>query len=346
MTDVLNGQRLWTRQRVLDHLRRRGIIGVGEARVAGGDPLPLGVPGIALSPGGEVSVDGDPCVPARRRLSDLLRAGRPFADRAAVTARHAEGYDPVLYDAFRDFLPPREKASARCVPAGTPAYDRAENRDHLFADLVVYRPGTLPGGEPYRSTGHWNLPGQLEIFQTLTGRMLMLVGGHTGDGRPFLYEQICGPGEIMVVPFDIWHVTYVLDGPAVVLNLTTEADDTGRVTAHPGEEKYRRATPIAVTLRRHEQGHDYVGPPADLQDWGRPTGPPRTAWLDSLLAPCESLADLHLYASPSHLATLQRRALEAHGRGWPCDDGFQTRAEVTVEGSNPEGCHGRAARTS
>ena len=313
------GHRLSVRQAVLDHLRHRGVTGVDDRRVTGGSPLALGVPGVTGDARGVVAIDGDRCVPAHRRLSDLLGTGGYLADRASA-ARQDD--DPVLYDAIRDFLPPREKASNRCATAGTPEHTAAESRTHLFADLIVYRPGTLPGDEPFRSTGHWNLPGQLEIFQTLTGRVLMLVGGRTRDGRPFLYEQVCEPGSVMAVPFGIWHVTYVLDGPAVVFNLTTEVGDAGHVTAHPGEEKYRRAAPIAVTARRAAAGrHEYVG--EDLRSWGPPLGAPRTDWLQPLLAPGESLADLFLYASPSRLAALERLAAEAYGRCWPHHGGFQ-----------------------
>ncbi|MDN3354206.1 hypothetical protein [Actinomadura sp. DC4] len=319
-SDNLTGHRLSVRRTVLEHLRHRGIIGVDDRRVTGGSPLALGVSGITADSGGVVAIDGDRCVPSHRTLSDVLGTGGYLADRMAVAARHEAGYDPVLYHAIRDFLPPREKASKRCVPAGTPEHAAAESRDHIFADLVVYQPGTLPGGEPFRSTGHWNLPGQLEIFQTLTGRVAMLVGGYTRDGRPFLYEQVCGPGDLMAVPFGIWHVTYVLDGPAVVFNLTTEVGDAGSVVAHPGEEKYHRASPIAVTACRDSGRHSYVGEGLDL--WGRPLGAPRTDWLQSLLAPGESLADLHLYASPSRLAALQRLAWEAYGRCWPHHGGL------------------------
>jgi len=317
-TENLTGHRLSVRRTVLDHLRHREIIGVDPRRVTDGSPLPLGVAGVTVASGGVVAIDGDRCIPVHRTLSNLLGTDGYFADRAALTTWHDGGYDPVLYHAVRDFLPPREKAGKNCVPAGTA---EPSGRAHLFADLVVYQPGKLPGDEPFRSTGHWNLPGQLEIFQTLTGRVLMLVGGHTRDGRPFLYEQVCGPGSVMAVPFGIWHVTYVLDGPAVVFNLTTDAGDAGQVTARPGEEKYRRAAPIAVTLRRRAGRHEYVG--EGLSYWGRPLGAPRTDWLQSLLAPGESLADLHLYASPSRLAALQRLAWEAYARCWPEHGGFQ-----------------------
>lgn len=309
------GHRPSVHRTVLRHLRERGIAGAGRGHVHGGGTLALGIPGAVLTPAGEVVVGGHLCVPAYRTLSDLPRTGC-FADRAAVTARHEAGYDPVLYHAYRDFLPPRDKAGKHCVPA--PA--EASGRDHLRADLVVYQPGTLPGGEPFRSAGRWNLPGRLEIFQTLTGRVLMLVGGRTREGRPFLYEQICGPGEIMAVPFDVWHVTYVLDGPAVVFNVTTDAGGSGGAV-RPGEEKSGRAEPIAVAVRRRGARHEYVGPA--LGSWGLPAGAPRTDWLTSFVAPGESLADLHLYASPSRLAALERLALEAYARSWPYQGGFR-----------------------
>jgi hypothetical protein len=305
---------------VLQHMRHHAT----GSEVAGpaGKELKLGIPGITLRPDDELAVNGVRLASEHRRLSHLLRAGGEqglyFADRDAVTG---SGEDPVLYHAIRDFLPPRDKASDRCVPAGTPGYAHARGGDAVLADLVVYRPGTLPGGEPYRSTGHWNLPHQLELFETIVGRVLMLVGGRTSDGRPFLYEQICGPGEMMAVPFDIWHVTYVLDGPAVVFNLTTEAGGTVGPPAHPGEEKYHRADPIAVTARRRGNGHEFVAAPEALRSWGLPTPPPKTDWLRTFLHPGESLVDLHLNGGPERIAALQETALEAHRNHWPLDTG-------------------------
>jgi hypothetical protein len=314
-----------TAHTVLRHMRHHAAgAATAPADVPPGRELELGIPGITLRPDDEVAVDGVRLASEHRRLSHLLRAGGErglyFADREAVTASHEKGDDPVLYHAIRDFLPPREKASHGCVPAGTPGYNRAHGREFLFADLVVYRPGTLPGGEPYRSTGHWNLPHQLELFQTLVGQVLMMVGGRTRDGRAFLYEQVCGPGEMMAVPFDIWHVTYVLAGPAVVFNLTTEAGGTARQPAHPGEEKYHRAEPIAVTAHRNGFRHAFVGSPAAQRVWGLPGAPPDTDWLRSFLLPGESLMDLHLNASAARLAALQDTALEAYRKCWPLGD--------------------------
>lgn len=270
--------------------------------------LALGIPGIALHQDGELTIDGERCEPQQRRLSDLLRVGDGvhLGDRTAALAAYEAGEDPVLYHAFRNFLPPREKASDRLAITG-PDLPKPSARTHILADLIVYLPGTLPGGEPFRSTGHWNMPGQLEIFQTLTGRVLMLVGGRTPDGRRFLYEQVTGPGEAMVVPFGIWHVSYVLEGPAVVFNVTTDVGGEVPVPADPGQAKYERAAPIAIMARRAGESYAFTGTPEALRTWGQPVGPPNTDWLrlDG------SLADLHLNASPEQLADLERQAMHA-----------------------------------
>lgn len=263
-------------------------------------------------------------------LSDLLDAGGDhelyFADRRALDAS-CPVYDPVVYRAVRSFLPCRDKDRELCVSPGAPPDSENTRRRDMFADLIVYQQGTLPGDEPFRSTGHWNLPGQLEIFETLTGRVLMLVGGQVRDGRPFLYEHICGPGDKMVVPFAVWHVSYVLEGPAAVLNITTDASDSigkcGKVVADPGPEKYQRAGPIAVTARRRGSDHDFVGSPQAFDQWGRPIGSPRRDWLKSSLTMDESLADLHLYASPSRLASIERAAWGAYEGQWPLNEGFR-----------------------
>lgn len=291
---------------VLDHLRRNGIL------ENGGEPhLPLGVPGAVLHDDGDLTIQGERCVPRPRVLSDLLRVGGDgayLADRAAAQVAHGAGYDPVMYHAYRDFLPPREKASDRLVLTGS-GEPRPSATGYVFADLVVYLPGTLPGGEPFRSTGHWNLPGQLEIFQTLTGRTLMLVGGHSRDGRPFLYEQVCGPGDVMAVPFGVWHVSYVLDGPAAVFNVTTDiGDGPAGDPAGAGPGKYERAAPISITARRDGDAHVFTGTPEALGTWAEPSPPPSDDWLDLGM----SLADLHLYGSPQKWADLQQAARIAY----------------------------------
>jgi hypothetical protein len=306
------------RQMMLGHLRNRAIIAVaGEPADdrAGEAPLPLGVPGITLAPGGELTAFGRRCHPQERRLTDLLSSGGEgglyFADRPAVEAAHRGGYDPVLYRAFRDFLPPRNVSDGQCQPAGTPGYENAQGSGYMFADLIVYQAGTLPGGELFRSTGHWNLPWQLEIFQTLAGRVLMLVGGCDSQGRRFLYCQACGPGEVIAVPFGVWHVSYVLDGPAVVFNVTADlaalAGEHNGAAARQGPGKYSRAEPVAVTACRSDTGYRVVRSPA-ARMWGPLARPPETDWIRPFLAPTGSLADLHLYAPVSLLEGLRRAA--------------------------------------
>jgi hypothetical protein len=310
---------------VADHLRHRGIIGVGRPA----DALPpadrtaaLGVPGIAVDDAGGVTAFGHRCCPQERTVADLLDAGTgagPYVvDRAALDAARAAGENPVLYHAYRDFLPPRDLSTGQCLPAGTPGYDGACGTGYLFADLVVYQRGTLAGGEPFRSTGHWNLPWQLEIFQTLTGRVLMLVAGHDGDGRPFRYERVCGPGETMAVPFGIWHVSYGLDGPAAVFNVAADlsalAGQGTSATARQDPAKYRRAEPVAATARRRGSGYEITGSP-DACAWPEGPGSRGDDWLDPFLAQAGSLAALHLCAPRPVLADLQRAAIRACGPG-------------------------------
>jgi hypothetical protein len=326
-------------QMVFEHLRNRAIVPlVGELidDPTDGTALALGVSGITLAPGGELTAFGRRCHPQERRLTDLLNAGGEaglyFADRSALEAAHGAGYDPVLYRAFRDFLPPRNISDGQCRPAGTPGYENARGSGYMFADLIVYQAGTLPGGEFFRSTGHWNLPWQLEIFQTLVGRVLMLVGGRDSQGRRFLYGQVCGPGEVIVVPFGVWHVSYVLDGPAVVFNVTTDlaarVDEHDAAAVRQGPGKYCRAAPIAVTACRCDSRYCIVSSPA-ARRWGPLVGAPGANWMRPFLAAMDSLADLHLYASPSVLASLQCAALRAYRSDWPPHCGSGKDAGIT-----------------
>lgn len=159
----------------------------------------------------------------QRRLSDLVpQAGIPgpdifLADRDAAQAAVAGGADPVLYRAWRNVLPPRQ---------GTPPQN-GEKAVAWLADLVVYQDGTLPGGEPFRSTGHWNPDGQLEVFQVLSGRVLIVTACAGTAGRPYVRYQECTAGDLAVVPLAAWHLTYALDGPAMVFNIYTNHEADG-----------------------------------------------------------------------------------------------------------------------
>ncbi len=230
-----------------------------------------------------------------RRLSDLLActdatpASVYLADAAA--ARTADT-DRPLYTAYRDILPPRR------TPDGP-----------WFADLVVYEPGSLPGGELHRSTGHWNTPAQLEIFQCLTGRILMLtaieIEGPTG---PQVRYQECGPGELAAVPFGAWHLTLVLDGPAAVFNLYTDIPDlahgghSSRVAAKQPHLKYAHP-PLALTALAEADGYRLSGAD-ELVAAARPARP--ADWIGTTNLPA-----FFTEASTAELSALTRRALLA-----------------------------------
>jgi hypothetical protein len=182
----------------------------------------------------------------------------------------------------------------------------------------VYQAGTLPNGEPIRSSGHWNLPTQVEVFETLAGRVLMLIGGHGPDGARYLIRRVCRPGDVVVTPLRAWHLTYVLDGPAVVFNIATESGDlAARQAGLQLPDKYRRALPPAVALQRSNAGCRFVGTEQALREWGVPVAPPDVAWPQPRLRPGQSLADFYLYGSAARLDQLLDEVWAADARGWP-----------------------------
>jgi hypothetical protein len=231
------------------------------------------------------------------RLSDLLQRHRA-GDAVFVTddvAGYRGGHDPLLYTAHRDVLQPQ----------------RACETD-WFADLVEYQPGQLPGGELIRSTGHWNTSTQLEIFQTLTGRVLMLSAWRTSSGEPVLTCQTCDAGEMAVIPFGGWHLTLVLNGPAAVFNFYTDlpADPAPPQQAAPPQApaaadggKYRRAAPVELTAVRVGDGFAITGPARSLAVWGAAQPVSEPAWLRDIVAGT-SLPDFYRDADSATLAAL------------------------------------------
>lgn len=212
---------------------------------------------------------------ASRRLSDLLAChrspGRPVFLTDSVL-RHAGTSDPVLYTAWRDILPPRQAAGTE-----------------WFADLVVYQPGELPGGELHRSTGHWNSPAQLEVFQTVTGRTLMITAWRDDEGRPLLRYQECGPGGLAAVPFGAWHLTLVLDGPAAVFNLYCDLPGAGPAAAarHGAArelDKYQSGPAVEITARRAGRGFTLVGSERGLSTWGPGDPAAEPGWVHAVTA--------------------------------------------------------------
>jgi hypothetical protein len=249
-----------------------------------------------------------------RRLSDLLAChrspGRPvFLTDSAL--RHAGAGDPVLYTAWRDVLPPRQAA-------GT----------DWFADLVVYQPGELSGGELHRSTGHWNSPAQLEVFQTVTGRTLMITAWRDGDGTPVLRFQECGPGGLAAVPFGAWHLTLVLDGPAAVFNLYCDLPGAGpagpppaataRQAATREQDKYRSGPAVEITARRAGGGFALTGSERGLRTWGPGEQAAEPGWLRAVIGD-KPLSAFFATATPDALGRLRGQARQslpvAPGRG-------------------------------
>jgi hypothetical protein len=293
MTDTTHGMRV-TSATALEHRaippHRHGDAKDHHAVV---DP-PVGVNAVATSvPGSGARIDGYPMTATPRRLSDLLAAASASPpDPELLHQAVADGHDPVLYEAYRDYLPPRPGVITGAA-------------EGWFADLVIYRPGILPNAEPVRSIGHWNSPGQLEIFQTLTGHVLMLTAGTTTDASPYLYGQTCGPGEFAVVPFGGWHLTYVLDGPATVLNVYADHPSplgySSRHAAVAPDLKYHAARPTArVCARMASGGIELHG--------ATPQTTTTPGWLTAFLPEGSSLEDFYLTANNRRLADLMTTA--------------------------------------
>jgi len=238
-----------------------------------------------------------------RRLSDLLACHRSPGHPVFLTGsvlRNAGTSDPVLYTAWRDVLPPR----------------RAAGTD-WFADLVIYQPGELPGGELHRSTGHWNSPAQLEIFQTVTGRTLMITAWRDNDSRPLLRYQECGPGGRAVVPFGAWHLTLVLNGPAAVFNLYCDlpgagpADPAPAATARPAatreQHKYQSGPAVEITAMRASCGFTLTGSARGLRTWGPGEPAAEPGWLRAVIGD-EPLPAFFATAVPAALDRLGSQA--------------------------------------
>lgn len=252
----------------------------------------------------------------QRRLSDLIpveRAGGPdvfLADRDAALAAVAGGADPVLYRAWRGVLPPRESialAERDAVPDGL----------SWLADLVVYQNGTLPGGEPFRSTGHWNPDGQLEVFQVLSGRVLIVAAGTSATGRRYVQYQECGADDVAIVPLAAWHLTYALDGPAIVFNIYT-SQGSGGVQAAAGTSKYRSGRgPVPVAVVRKGSSFAFTWGTTEPTVLCRPAAASCPEWARSFLPPGASLADWCVRASARELRELAQAARDAASSGWP-----------------------------
>ncbi|MEU8656117.1 hypothetical protein [Actinoplanes philippinensis] len=232
----------------------------------------------------------DPGTPYR--LSDLIqrhRAGDAVFLTDAVLS-HRGPHDPLLYTAHRNVLPPRTVRGRG-----------------WFADLVQYQPGRLPGGELVRSTGHWNTPGQLEVFQVLSGRVLML-SAWTSSTSATLTHQVCSPGQLAVIPFGGWHLTLVLDGPADVFNVYTELDDAAAPVPADERGKYRRAAAVELTAVGHRDGFTITGPAAGAARWGTAQQVWEPGWLRDITGEAGDLPAFIRGADDATLDMLTRQA--------------------------------------
>jgi hypothetical protein len=244
----------------------------------------------------------------RCRLSDLLRPpqeGGPdvfLADRHAAEAAVARGTDPVLYRAWRDVLPTRDT-----LLGGGLAWS---------ADLVVYQDGALPGGEPFRSTGHWNPGCQVEVFQVLTGQVFIVAATTSAAGRRSVQYQECGPGDMAAVPLGAWHLTYVLDGPAMVFNVyTSQASGNGAARAAAGASKYRSVQgPVPLAVIRQGGSLAFIRGSAGL---GEPLAVTCPQWVRDFLPSGASLADWLVRAPAGELRDFAGAAQAAAPPGWP-----------------------------
>ena len=243
-----------------------------------------------------------------RHLSDLLAgtdANRSvyLADPDQTRSILHRGVDPQLYLAYRDILGPRRKTGQ---PNGI-----ATGAGQWFADLVVYTaPNLGQGPELGRSLGHWNTPAQVEIFQCLSGRVLMLHTNVDDNGTPTIDYHVCQAGDHVIIPFGAWHLTVVLDAPAAVFNIYTDVAEllighTSREAAD-SDLKYRAAPAPELTAVRMVSSIAMVGTRQELTRRRLRRGECPN-WAREMLAPA-GLAAFYQHAPDADLARLQEHA--------------------------------------
>lgn len=243
-----------------------------------------------------------------RHLRDLLRGADAdgsvyLVDPDEVRAMLDRGIDPQLYLAYRDIAAPR--------PTTDQPIDVTDDTHTWFADLVVYTAAQLGDSQEVgRSVGHWNTPAQVEIFQCLSGRVLMLHTDVDDDGNSIMNYHVCRAGDHVVIPFGAWHLTVVLDAPAAVFNVYTDVADL--LTGHTSREavdsdlKYRAAPAPELTIVRTASEIAVVGSRGELIERPLRRGE-SPSWAEALLVP-SGLAALYRHAPVAELARLQEHA--------------------------------------
>lgn len=164
-------------------------------------------------------------------LSDLVRLAQHDGVRVHELARlrtAASQQDRILYRSRRNVQNRRVH-----LPDGEPVTWRA--------DEIQYQCGALPSGEAVRSLGHWNPDDQVEIFEVLSGRVVIFV---VFPADPTAVSAATyGPGDVCVLPPGVFHLTYSPWESSTVFNIYNE-------TAHrtTGDSKYLGAAPPGRAL--------------------------------------------------------------------------------------------------
>lgn len=139
---------------------------------------------------------------SRVRYADLIQTRKtvPSLPPQSKTTQCSDAHegDVLLYEAYRDCLEPRKRCS--------------EAEEVWRADLIQFTGKPLPGGEPCRSIGHWNPPEQVEIFEVIEGRVVLLVM----TAEESIEALDCLPGESWVIPKGSFHLTYAITRSLVI----------------------------------------------------------------------------------------------------------------------------------
>ncbi|MGB7922427.1 MAG: cupin domain-containing protein [Pyrinomonadaceae bacterium] len=229
---------------------------------------------------------------------------------------YSAGYNPVLYEAYRDLFPPRPVPSKPISNKDSNFSGGALNPSQRLwrIDAVNYHEGVLPGGELFRSTGHWNPIEQVEIFQVLDGKVFLIFGGRSVDGRNYAFGFALERDEIVVCPPGAWHITYVIAGHALVLNIYMQ-ESFGASTDEPGESKYHALAPLEIAVG--VGGRLSVGPgtSSEYQEIIL-ANPSSKIYFQDLFA--DSLARMYLEGADSAFSRIEERIAELYQAGWPC----------------------------
>ncbi len=269
--------------------------------------VPLGVEGFQYGATCGLLLDKSRLSSTPRTLSQMTGGWQTshshvYFQEASMLAElyQRENYDPILYLAHRDIFPPRLKAQ--------------EQESYWYADLIEYRHGVLPTGELFRSTGHWNPDHQVEIFETLQGKVVIIIAGNTPDGKSYLSKHVCAAGDRCLIPPGAWHITYVLEGPALVFNIYSEYSRTNSEVRNWQLRKYQWKVPVEIALLE-DSSLQSLGPRVcfserSWQDWGKTYVMNVSAIPQHILFDETSLAEFFLFSNLDQLDDLEKQCLQ------------------------------------